>query len=313
MTDRLPGTPPFTDPFTTHLTIPSGGARLHVAGGPAAVVAASASSPSPEAYSPDRPGLFLLPGYADHLGRYAETVHHLRNQGYPVWGMDPRGHGLSSGRRGYVRRFADHLDDLEAGVDAAQRASGVNDWFVLAHSTGALVVLLSLLKRPTALAALGVRGAALTSPLLGIRLKTPLWRRALGMVAGALLPRLSIQPGGKPYHNSHDPVEQQKRLTDPLVFTTVNARWYAEASRAMALVRGHAGPLPLPVGVWFAGDDQLVDPEVTQRFAGDVPGVAWTRYPGMYHEILFEVDRPRVWRDIVAWLERVGQESPAGR
>src|SRR5258705_13765516 len=56
----------------------------------------------------------MVHGYAEHIGRYREVAHVLAADGWGVLGFDQRGHGRSTGRRGYVEHFTDYLDDLDA-------------------------------------------------------------------------------------------------------------------------------------------------------------------------------------------------------
>ena len=251
------------------------------------------------------PSIFLVPGYTDHAGRYPDTFKYFAERGHPVWGMDLRGHGRSGGRRGGLRRFGDYLDDLQAALEAVVQKAPA-PWVLLGHSTGGLIVLSALIRRQRQLREAGVVGAAVTSPLLEIALKTPPWRRLLGQAASALFPALSLTSGVPPYANSHDPAVEAAKLADPLCFTAVNARWYPEVRREMVFVNAHGADIRLPLMVLQAGDDKVVVPQVAQTFAARVPGAEFTAYPEMYHEILLETDRARVWAALDGFLERLG-------
>ena len=58
--------------------------------------------------------LVLIHGYCEHRGRYGHVAEHLLKQGYTVLAGDLRGHGESGGERGFVQRFADYVDDIDA-------------------------------------------------------------------------------------------------------------------------------------------------------------------------------------------------------
>jgi len=248
-----------------------------------------------------RAGLLLVPGYTDHSARYDEWFQYFAAKGYTVWGQDLRGHGLSSGPRGYVRRFSDYVDDLEDALRQA-REHYPGPWVLVGHSTGGLVVLSALLRRRTVFAELAVTGAILTCPLLAIRLEASPWRRWLGVVASRLMPRWSVGTGVAPYDNSHDPEEVRKKAQDPLAFSAVNVRWYTESNAEMAWVRRQAVDLPL-LGLQ-AGADRVVAPQATAAFFAACPEGDFISYPEMYHEILLERDRESVFADMAAWLER---------
>jgi alpha-beta hydrolase superfamily lysophospholipase len=249
-----------------------------------------------------RPALFLVPGYTDHVGRYGETFAFFRARGHAVWGMDLRGHGHSSGRRGHVDRFDRYLDDLESAVAAARSAHGDGRWVLVGHSTGGLIVLAALLARGGRAPFDAVAGAVVTCPYLRLARAVPLWQRAVGAVAARLTPWLSLTVLAG-YEHTHDPVEAARRRADPLIFHTVNARWYHETRRAGERVRAGAEALALPVLALQAGADPVVDASATRDFAARCPRGRYIAYPGMFHEVLLETDRRRVWDDIAAWLD----------
>lgn len=249
------------------------------------------------------PALFLVPGYTDHVGRYGETFAYFHARGHAVWGMDTRGHGRSSGRRGHVDRFERYLDDLERALVAARGAHGSGRWVLLGHSTGGLIVLAALLERGGREPFDAIAGTVVTCPYLRLARAVPLWQRALGAVAARLMPWLSL-PVLAGYEHTHDPELAARRRADPLIFRSVNARWYQETRAAGARVRGGAEALDRPLLALQAGDDPVVDIGATRDFAARCPKGRYIAYPGMYHEILMETERRRVWEDIAAWMGR---------
>jgi len=277
-------------PGTSEQDLQAGDVRLHLTASPGA---------------PARPGLFLIPGYTDHAGRYADLFAYFHARGHAVWGMDLRGHGRSSGRRGYVPRFACYLDDLAAALGRAQAQAPAAGWVLVGHSTGGLVALAALMERGAEAPFDAVTGAALTCPLLRLGRSAKAWQRAVGIVAARVLPRLSL-PVLAPYEHSHDPEQVRLRKADPFIFQSVNARWYQEVRAAAARVMAHPEALTVPVLGLQAGDDPVVAPEGARAFFARCPKARYVEYPGMYHEILLEQDRARVYREIGLWIDGLG-------
>src|SRR5205807_10470574 len=58
--------------------------------------------------------LALLHGYGDHCGRYLHLFKWLAERGVACHAIDFRGHGRSEGKRGFVRRWEEFLDDADA-------------------------------------------------------------------------------------------------------------------------------------------------------------------------------------------------------
>jgi lysophospholipase len=246
-----------------------------------------------------------VPGYTDHVGRYADLFSHFHARGHAVWGADLRGHGRSSGQRGYVPRFERYLDDLAAALSTAQREAPAGGWVLLGHSTGGLIVLAALLMRGAEAPFDAVAGAVTTCPLLRLGRSAKPWQRAVGAVAARVMPRLSL-PVLTPYDHSHDPEQVRLRAADPLIFHRVNARWYHEVRGAAAWVMERPEALSVPVLGLQAGADPVVDPAAARAFFGRCPKGRYVEYPDMYHEILLEQDRARVFGEISSWLDALG-------
>src|SRR5512136_567634 len=85
--------------------------------------------------------ILIVHGLGEHSGRYGNYVAYFVPRGYALYSFDARGHGRSSGARGYVERFDRYVEDIERR--AAQARS---DWpgpplFILGHSLGSLMAL----------------------------------------------------------------------------------------------------------------------------------------------------------------------------
>jgi len=273
---------------------------------------------------PDRPRasrgvVVVIHGYCDHRGRYRHVARHLVEHGYAVLCGDLRGHGESAGERAFIRRFSEYLDDvsaflaeaqtlflgpdLDAGasppptadVDAPQRP------VLLGHSMGGLVALEYVLANPTA-----VRALVAVSPLLGIKLEVPAWKRGLGLTASLLHPTLRLSNGIEPQDLSHDTEVVAGYATDPLVTRQASARWFTETLAAQADVRARANRIRTPTLFLHPGDDRLVDTAVGQEVFSRLGATDKTLnvYPGLFHELFNErqPDRQRVLTDLTTWL-----------
>ena len=129
---RLHGAPPIPPPADPPLDLPVAEADFPGLAGTLHRRAVVAPSP---AFA----RLAILPGYGDHSGRYVEFMRWMARRGVTCHALDFRGHGLSAGRRGFVRRWDEFLDDLNAFL-AQPALAGDGPLFVLGHSHGGLVV-----------------------------------------------------------------------------------------------------------------------------------------------------------------------------
>ncbi|MBM4345225.1 MAG: lysophospholipase [Deltaproteobacteria bacterium] len=246
-------------------------------------------------------GVVVVHGFAEHGNRYGHLVDAVVPAGGAVLTYDQRGHGQSGGRRVFVLRFDEYLDDL-AQVLALAKSKLPQPLFVVGHSMGGLVVLSYALRDRGAAAAWAVSNPALVN-----RVAVPAWKEALAKAMSSLVPALSLPSGIPPDHISRDADEVRQYADDPLNSKNATARWYTEYVAAQQRLAASAeGLRDLPLLVQIGDGDRIIDPGVTRKFCERIGGSALRVevYPGLYHEIFNELtaDRDRVLADLVGWL-----------
>ena len=60
--------------------------------------------------------IIIVHGIAEHGGRYEHVAKFLNDNGYDVITYDQLGHGKSSGKRGKIKSFHEHIDSLHKVV-----------------------------------------------------------------------------------------------------------------------------------------------------------------------------------------------------
>jgi lysophospholipase len=96
--------------------------------------------------TPARGTVVLLQGRNEFIEKYFETIRDLNAMGLWVATYDLRGQGGSSRltkseRKGHVRRFSDYERDLEIFLEQVVLPDARLPFFLVAHSTGALIAL----------------------------------------------------------------------------------------------------------------------------------------------------------------------------
>jgi len=246
-----------------------------------------------------RAQLVVIHGFGEHSGRYEPFMRAMADRGLSTLAIDYRGHGRADGRRGHVNRFEEYLGDVDCAVTLAAKLEADVPQVLLGHSIGGLI-LAHRLQRPVSPR---VVGGVMSSPSLGFKLQVSAWKDAVGTAAASLWPSLTLDAGVDASLLSHDPAVVEAYEKDPLVVREVTARWYHEAQEAQKLAMTGAGFISLPLLVMHAGDDQIADPVVSRTFAESVPTATYEEFPGMYHELLNETERDKVFETLSGFVD----------
>ena len=244
--------------------------------------------------------LLLCHGLGEHAGRYGDVVEAVVPDGWAVYGLDQRGHGLSGGRRAHIERYADLLTDFDVFRRAVFDRHPDLPVVLLGHSMGGQIALAYALDHQDDLVGLVLSAPALAGEVVPKPL-VPLLR-ALGRVA----PRL--RPAG---------IDVTKISKDPAVVAAYQAdRLVHHGKPTLALGLGIVGQfavlperardLTLPLLLQHGSLDALTDPAGTRLLAATAGSadktVLW--YDGLWHEIYNEPERARPLADLRDWLGR---------
>ena len=73
----------------------------------------------------------LVHGQGEHMGRYHLFGEVLAENGVRCIGVDLRGHGISQGKRGHVKKWSDYFSDLDAVAELLPA-----QYSIIGHSMG---------------------------------------------------------------------------------------------------------------------------------------------------------------------------------
>jgi len=236
-------------------------------------------------------------GWGDYTGRWGHVAEWFAGRGMAFYGADQRGHGQTPGRRGHVERFAQYLADL-AALRKLAAAESPGPQILIGHSYGGFIVLRYLETSPQ-----GVAGSVLLTPYVALFGEPPRWKVVLARLLADVLPSLPIATGLEYEAISRDPEVVRVFHDDPLCHERMTPRAHREMMTNLAILRNEKDRIAGPLFIALAGDDRIVSSAAAAAFARTLPGdVTIREYPGMYHNLLHEPDRDRVFTDLDAWL-----------
>lgn len=244
--------------------------------------------------------IMISHGYAEHSGRYDDFANFLVKNGFSIFALDHRGHGKSGGEAAHVDSFSQYVDDLHKFRQLVQEQIS-NPLYLLGHSMGGVIAGLYAIKFQSNLA-----GLILSSPYLKNAVKVPAIKLALAGLIAKVTPKLVVVPPLDANLVSHDQEIVEKYKNDPLNYTEgTKARMGSELINAGPMVLKDAGRINLPTLLLYGDDDKIADPEGSKELFEKLGAKDKTLsgYKGYYHEILNEVEREKVYMDILDWLD----------
>src|SRR5687768_17330778 len=115
--------------------------------------------------------VLLTFGYFENMKRYREVIDRWNERGILAVTYDLRGHGLSEGRRGYIARFREYVDDVLDLLSELEKNDGwrkLHPPILFGHSLGGLISIHAALAAQSR-----IGGLALSSPYLALAREVP--------------------------------------------------------------------------------------------------------------------------------------------
>ena len=247
--------------------------------------------------------LAVIHGYGDHSGRFVEFMRFMAAHGVASHAIDLRGQGESSGRRGYVGRGSEYLQDVSQFL-VFLRPQDKPRLFVLGHSHGALVVASAMIRRLTGFEQ--IAGCILTSAYFKSCIRIPKWKIIAARAIRPLVPWMPFASNVPNEWLSSDPQMVEQTSRDPLCVRVATPSWYVGHLAAQRQVMQQARQFKLPLLMLAAGADSIADPAAEKKFF-DACGSAdkqFKLYENCRHELLREVCRAEVFEEILQWIQK---------
>ncbi len=268
-------------------------------------------------------------GMCEHIDRYQHFALYLAENGYVVYGHDHLGHGASVESKNDLGYFGDEsgweylVEDVYEVTKIARREYPGRKIFLLGHSMGSFIARLYLMKYGKKLSGIILSGTSGGHQLNNVGLAVvDLWIRVRGKrYRSNTLKKMMFGDYNKRYpviRTPNDWISRDVSVVDAynkdelntFVFTAAgfkdlmtmlkmvsDARWADSVPKDVPvfLLSGDMDP----VGDYGRGVKKVYD----RLLDAGVKDVKIKLYPGGRHEMLNEINRDEVYRDILDWLE----------
>lgn len=242
--------------------------------------------------------VLLLHGHGEHAMRHHDGMLALAKAGYQVTGWDQRGHGCSTGRRGWIASYNDLLEDAHLVITNFIESARPRPLYLFGHSMGGQLALHLALDQPEHFA-----GVVVSAPWLRLKIQPPRWKVLLARWAATRVPWLTLSTGVHRSQLSADPQISLPPGEARLLHRRMSARMFQLLSQGGSTVLDRADSLRSRCLVIQGEEDPIMDPAAAQEFARRAgKPCSLLMLPGVRHEPHNDPIRYDVTAQIIAWL-----------
>ncbi len=260
------------------------------------------------ATSPDWHFIFLH-GAIAYTDRYTDLFESLITnfKNSIVTSFDQMGHGRSGGTRAYVANFDHYVADLEQVYQLVkERYINPNKKIIiLSHSMGGLITLRWLLSKQAG--AELPYGAVFAAPCVRpIQILGKFGESALNKLH-LLTPKLHLPAIYKGADLTRDEVKANEFDTDTLIPKFICAEMGYQIIKAGKQVRPLAYYIKTPSLFLLAEDDRVVETDTAELFTHgiDKKYAKVVKYSQARHDLLNDINRDSVFKDIKNWIQQL--------
>lgn len=233
----------------------------------------------------------MVHGAMEYHGRYIMLADMWTACGYHVVMGDLPGHGTTSRRRGHIDSFSEYIDTLKIWIKEARKYN--LPLFLLGHSMGGLIIIRTLQETE-----MEVDGVILSSPCLGVVVRTPAVLRGISKVLNIVAPKTLVASNITVEMATRNKEIRDEMENDSLYLQKVSVRWYSELMRGIQEAHDKREKFPdVPLLLMQACHDQLVDQSMVRKWFHELhlSDKAYKEWKDCYHELFNEYERNQVF------------------
>ena len=250
--------------------------------------------------------ILALHGGMAHGGDYVAPALYFRQHGIATVAYDLCGH--QDARRVDIPGFHVFLNDSVRFLAWVKQQYPGLPIYVMGHSMGALIATHLGLGHFAGDA--DIKGFILSSPYYVNAIKVSPVLLALAGVLGALAPRMKVPLAPLTDLLTHDAEITARHHADERDGIRASEITVRFGNALTAAQQGLAGRMPAwthPVFAVVAGDDKLADADAAEAMLKSIAPslLTYQRHPQNYHENFNELNREKIFADILAWMAAV--------
>ncbi len=243
--------------------------------------------------------VIVVHGHGDHSGGLQNLSERLVNKEYIVYAFDLRGHGRSSGKRGYIRSWDEFRDDLHKFRKLVSLDQPGVPIYIVGHSIGGLITLEYALDYSG-----GISGIIAISPAISYEV-TAVEQLGISLM-GRLKPDYSIKKTHRLRLLKKKSAIRTRYESDSLRHNIVTPGLGRSLIQAVSRVVNKAPSISLPFLLQFGLDDKITPPTKLRSFFNTVASSnkQLIEYPLSKHRPFDEEGKEKFLDDLIGWLDK---------
>ena len=242
--------------------------------------------------------VFMIHGFGEHIRRYDHVAAFLNINNIAVLGMDTRGHGRSTGKRGHTPNYEAFMRDIEQFTTYGKSIYPNVPSIIYGHSMGGNLVLNFITRYDGKFNA-----AVVTSPWIQTAVPIPKPVIFINRIVSKIFPKISVDTKLNADFISSDKEVVKKYMNDTLVQGKMTAAAGIGVIDAAEFLDTFNGAVALPLLIIHGSDDKLISHDAAKAFAERAKGdVTFKSFEGMYHETHNEPHKLEVFNFLLGWI-----------
>ncbi|WP_164669536.1 alpha/beta hydrolase [Virgibacillus doumboii] len=243
--------------------------------------------------------VIVVHGLGDHSGGMLNLCNKLADASLIVYAFDLRGHGKSSGTRGYIRKWNEYIEDLHAFRNKVINEIPELPLYIVSHSLGGVIALDYSLHYSH-----GISGLIAIAPAISYETK---WsEKLLIQLMGRFKPDYVIEEPGNLDLLTQDQTEQSRLESDELRHNMVTPGLGRGLLQTIPRLMNKAHSIQLPFLLQFGLDDEMTPPWKLREFYNSIGSEEKQKYEydALRHRPFDDSGREQFFSDMTGWLER---------
>ena len=244
----------------------------------------------------------------EHSGRLGHIVNELTMPDTHFYAWDARGHGRSSGERGYSPNIARSVLDVDEFIRFVAEDAQVKteDIIIIAQSVGAVLVATWVHDY-----APKIRGMILACPAFKIKLYVPFARVLLGLLY-RLYGVFYVNSYVKGKFLTHDLTRIAGFELDKLITRQIAVNILLDLDKTARRIVSDSSAITLPTQLFISGSDFVVQEKPQKKFYAGLRSAIKEQHilPGFYHDTFGEKKRDIVFEKIKRFILQLYSKNP---